>query len=128
MSLTDVPRQEWASTLESFGREHRAWLATVEHVANDGTRDLSIPERALAGVFAERQPGGMAVRIELAPDSSPDPSSLRIPDPIAVRLDRDLNGPSSALEIDDGHGGRTRVRFRVHPPLDMLDGLAPGEL
>jgi hypothetical protein len=128
MSLKDVPRREWASTLESFGREHRAWLATVEHVGSDGTRDVWLPERPLAGVFAEGDPKGMAVRIDLAPDSTPESASVRVEDPIAVRLDRERDGSSPALEIDDRGGGRTRVRFRVHPPLAMLDGVAPGEL
>jgi hypothetical protein len=128
MSLTDVPRAEWASALEAFGREHRAWLTTVEHLASDGTRDTWMSDRPLAGVFAERERTGIAVRIELAPDSSPGASSLRIEDPIAVRLDRERDGPVSALEIEDGEGGRTRVRFRVTPPAEMLDGVAPGEL
>jgi hypothetical protein len=128
MSFTDVARQEWVSALESFGREHRAWIATVEHVAHDGSRDVWLTGRPLAGVFAEPQPSGVAVRIELAPDLSPESSSVRISEPTAVRLDRDRDGSSSALEIDDRDGGRTRVRFRVAPPLDMLDGLAPGEL
>ena len=128
MSFTDVPREEWVSALESFGREHRAWIATVEHVARDGTRDVWLTDRPLAGVFAERQSSGVAVRIELAPESSPESSAVRISEPIAVRLDRDRDGPSSALEIDDRDGGRTRVRFRVAPPMDMLDGLAPGEI
>jgi hypothetical protein len=128
MGLKDVPRPEWASTLESFGREHRAWLATVEHVASDGTRDLWLSERPLAGVFAERAPEHMTVRIDLTPDSTSPSSTVRIEDPIAMRLDQDQEGPSSALEIDDRQGGRTRVRFRVHPTLDMLDGVAPSEL
>ena len=128
MSLRDVPRGEWASTLESFGREHRAWLATVEHVGSDGRRDVWLPERALAGVFAEGESGGMTVRIDLAPDSSPQSTSVRVDDPIAVRLDRERDGSSSALEIEDRDGGQTRVRFRVQPPLDMLDGVAPAEL
>jgi hypothetical protein len=128
MSLKDVPRREWASTLELFGREHRAWLATVEHVGFDGTRDVWLADRPLAGVFAEREPTGLAVRIDLAPDSSPDSSSVRILDPVAVRLDRERDGHTSAMEIDDSDGGRTRVRFRVQQPLDMLDGLAPTEV
>lgn len=128
MSLEDVPQREWASTLESFGREHRAWLATVEHVASDGRRDVWLPERPLAGVFAERDAAGLAVRIDLAPDSTPQSASVRVDDPIAVRLDRERDGSSCALEIDDREGGRTRVRFRAHAPLDMLDGVAPAEL
>jgi hypothetical protein len=128
MSLTDVPRAEWAPALEAFGREHLAWLITVEHLAPDGTRDMWMPDRPLAGVFAERERTGIAVRIEMGPGSSPGASSLRIDDPIAVRLDRERDGPVSALEIEDGDGGRTRVRFRVNPPAEMLDGVAPGEL
>jgi hypothetical protein len=128
MSFTDVPRAQWASILEAFGREHRAWLATVEHVASDGTRDTWMPDRPLAGVFADGDRTNLAVRIELAPDGSPAESSLRIEDPIAVRLDLERGGPISALEIDDGDGGRTRVRFRVRPPAALLDGVAPGEV
>jgi hypothetical protein len=128
MSLEDVPPQEWASTLERFGREHRAWLATVEHLASDGTQDIYLREAPLAGVFAEPQARGVAVRIDLAAAASPGSSSVRIPDPVAVRLERDRDAPAAALEIDDSHGGRTCLRFRVNPPLDMLDGLAPGEL
>ena len=129
MSLKEVPRAEWASALEAFGREHRAWLASVEHVAADGSRDLSFGERPLAGVFADRQGSRVvAVRIELAPDSTPATSSLRIDDPSAVHLEVEEHDAASGLQIDDEHGGRTRVRFRVRPPVEMLDGVAPAEL
>lgn len=129
MSLQDVPRAEWASALEAFGREHRAWLASVEHVAADGSRDVWLGERPLAGVFADRQGTRVvAVRIELVPDSTPATSSLRIDDPSAVRLEVEGQDAASGLQIDDERGGRTRVRFRVRPPLEMLDGVAPAEL
>jgi hypothetical protein len=127
MSLKELPPSQWASTLEEFGREHRAWLATVEHVASDGTRDMWVPNRPLSGVFAERHRDSVAVRIDLASDAS-GASSLRIDDPVAVRVEVERTGPPSALEIDDREGGRTRVAFRVHPPAEMLDGIAPGEV
>lgn len=129
MSLKEVPRGEWASTLEAFGREHRAWLASVEHRAADGSRDVWLADRPLAGVFADRQGSRVvAVRIELAPDSTPGTSSWRIDDPAAVRLEVEGRGAASGLQIDDESGGQTRVRFRVSPPLEMLDGMAPAEL
>jgi hypothetical protein len=128
MSVREVPQGEWASTLEAFGREHRAWLATVEHVASDGTRDMLLPDRPLAGVFTEGERTGLAVRIELTPDSVAGTSSLRIEDPVAVRVDLGRGGPASTLEIEDRDGGRTCVRFRANPALEMLDGVAPGEV
>jgi hypothetical protein len=130
MSIKEVPRGEWAATLEAFGREHRAWLASVEHRAPDGSRDVWLAERPLAGVFADREGARVvAVRIELAPESAAtNTSSLRIDDPAAVRLEVEGHGAASALQIDDENGGRTSVRFRVSPPVEILDGVAPAEV
>ena len=30
MNQREIPRKDWAEFLESFGRRHRSWLATVE--------------------------------------------------------------------------------------------------
>ena len=48
--IREVPAREWGPFLERFGREHRAWLATVHVVDARGTvtRSAHIPLKSAA--------------------------------------------------------------------------------
>jgi hypothetical protein len=117
MSLRKVARAQWPRVLERFSREHRAWLATVFEVHGDvqATRVEARPLRAIA----LHEPGGLAIQFA---DGSAD---LHIDDPRILRIDA-AEGAELGLEIESPEGV-TRLRFRVSPPPEALDGLAPAE-
>jgi hypothetical protein len=117
----DIPREQWPEFLETFSRQHRAWLTTIEPAVRGGNA------RPLRAVEPVRQGGVLtAIEISFAGDSGGD--TVRIENPITLRLHQTAEGADRALEITDEKGFCTRVGFRTTAPSDMLDGIAPGEL
>ncbi|MGH9309559.1 MAG: hypothetical protein ACRD1U_09305, partial [Vicinamibacterales bacterium] len=54
--------------------------------------------------------------------------AVRVDAPSRIRVDEASDGAARVLEIEDGHGERTRIRLRVATPPGLLDGVAAGEL
>ena len=126
MSLREIAPAEWATFLEQFSREHRAWRVTVERVDPEGTLAHPTIEGALDAVVpdvtAHRLVG---IEIRLQPEGKP---ALEIQLPKTLRVEETDEGAVRALEIDNERGGRTRIQFRATALPEALDGVAPGEL
>jgi hypothetical protein len=122
MPTIEVPVDEWPEFLEVFSRQHRAWLITVEAPIGG----VGEP-RPLGAVRPERDRGRIsAIEVSFAGDSGAD--TLRIENPMSVRVRQTAAGADQALEIRDDEGFCTRLGFRAIAQPEMLDGLAPGEL
>jgi hypothetical protein len=113
MGVREVSPHEWAGALDSFSREHRAWLATVEEPCG-----ATSTERPLRSIRAEHG----AIVIELDPGQV-----LRVDAPNGLRLNENGRGAHCGLDIE-GPLGVTRLRFRVAALPEELDGIAPPEL
>jgi len=111
MSMREIPAREWAAFLGQLGREHRAWLATVERGGLVQAREEPLESIALDKGIDIRL-GGKAIRVEK---------------PRALRVEETAQGAPQALEIDDEAGARLTLRFRVAMAPGALDGLAPAE-
>jgi hypothetical protein len=122
MATIEVPVDQWPEFLESFSRQHRAWLTTVE----PPIRGLGEP-RPLGAVTLERDGRRVSsIEVSFAGDSGAE--TLRIENPMSVRVQQTAAGADRALEIVDDDGFCTRLGFRGTPTPELLDGLAPGEL
>jgi hypothetical protein len=122
MPAIDIPRERWPEFLDTFSRQHRAWLTTIEPSVR------GVEARPLRAVEPVREGGVLsAIEIVFADDASGD--TVRVEHPIALRLRQTPEGADQAIEITDDEGFCTRVGFRTTTaPSDMLDGIAPGEL
>ncbi len=122
MPAVDIPREQWADFLDTFSRQHRAWLTTIEPSVR------GIEARPLRAVQPVREGGALtAIEISFAGDSGGD--TIRVEHPVALRLRQTTEGADQAIEITDDEGFCTRVGFRTTTaPSDMLDGIAPGEV
>jgi hypothetical protein len=117
--IREVPTREWGSFLEHFGREHRAWLATVHVVDAQGTVTRSAPI-ALNSVTASTD----AVKLEFLNEEP----SVCVNSPRTLRIQEADLGLVQALEIETSHGQFMRLAFRATARPEELDGLAAGEL
>jgi hypothetical protein len=137
MNVRDIPRAQWPAFLEQFSRTHRAWLATIDADASSGDRhndDASWadghnvdahPLRSITPfVYNDRV---VHIDIRFQDDLRTD-EPFRITAPGTLRVDETWEGVARALEIIDSRGISTRLRFRVAPRAEMLDGIAPGEV
>lgn len=111
MNSGEIPPAQWKAFLEQLGRDHRAWLATVEHGGSMQARDQPLESISVAD--------DVEIRIGA--------KVLRVTSPRAVRIEKTAEGATSALEIDDSSGRRLTLRFRVAVAPGALDGIAPAE-
>jgi hypothetical protein len=111
MSMRDIPMREWQTFLDKVGREHLAWLATVERDGVIQAREE--PLKSISGVREiEIRIGGQAIRVG---------------EPRAVRVEETAEGATQALHIEDAAGAHLTLRFRVAVAPGALDGRAPAE-
>ena len=111
MNSSEIPSGQWKAFLEQLGRDHRAWLATVEQAESLQARDQPL-ESISVGDDVEIRIGGKL---------------LRVSGPRTVRVERTTEGATSAFQIDDSTGRRLTLRFRVAVAPGALDGIAPAE-
>jgi hypothetical protein len=116
MRLREIPAREWPGFLERLGREHRAWLATV-----DCNGRVEVREQPLEAISAE---GGIDTR---GIDIRIGARAIHVDEPQAMRAQETPEGATQALEIDDAAGRRLTLRFRIAVAPGALDGVAPAE-
>src|SRR3989337_1356559 len=97
MKVREIPAREWPSFLGQLGREHRAWLATV-----DRSGLVEAREQPLESIRAAE---GIEIRI--------GKKAIHVDAPQAVRVEETAEGATQALQIDDATGRRLTLRFRV---------------
>jgi hypothetical protein len=111
MSMRDIPAGEWPTFLEKLGREHRAWLATVDR----------------GGVVEAREQPLKSICVRQGIDIQIGDRAIHVDEPRTVRVDETPKGAAQTLQIDDAGGRRLTLRFRVAAAPGALDGLAPAE-
>jgi hypothetical protein len=111
MSVREIPTREWRVFLDRLGREHYAWLATVDRNGRVEARDQPLESISVAE--------GIDIRI--------GSRAIHVDEPQAVRVEETAEGATQAVQIDDATGRRVTLRFRVAVAPGALDGRAPGE-
>lgn len=114
--IQEVPTGEWGAFLERFGREHRAWLATIHVVDARGTVARSAPI-ALKSAAASAD----TATLEFLGDAR----SVCVHRPSNLRIQLTNIGVDQALEFDVPDGQFIRLAFRSTALPEQLDGLAP---
>jgi hypothetical protein len=104
MSVREIPTREWPVFLDRLGREHYAWLATVDRNGRVEARDQPLESISVAE--------GIDIRI--------GSRAIHVDEPQAVRVEETAEGATQAVQIDDATGRRVTLRFRV--------AVAPGAL
>jgi hypothetical protein len=122
MAIREIPCAEWPAFLERFGRDRRAWLATI-HGIERGMPVTRVPSVAIKNVTLERHGADQFVRLTFG-----NGVSLCAARPCTVRLQQTVDGLPCALEIEAVDSVLVRVAFRATARPEQLDGIAPGEL
>jgi hypothetical protein len=117
--IREVPPGKWRSSLEQFGREHRAWLANL-HVIDTRSTVNRFAQIPLKSATASTD----AVWLEFLDEAH----SFCARSPCAVRIQQTGIGLVQALEMETRDGRFIRLAFRATALPEQLDGLAPGEL
>jgi len=113
MRTVDVPRKDWARTLDEFSALHEGSLVSLDVLAPSFGVQPQIRALPLRGVTAESGPGGAAIMIAAARADGEQITHL-IPSPTHVRIARTNEGADVALEIESEEGLAAILRFMPH--------------
>jgi hypothetical protein len=125
MPTQEIPRDEWATFLERYSRQHEGWLATLEVFGPEiGAQQeaLDLPLEGIAAASKDGNPSTISISISLgnAPD---DHVTHTITDPTRLWLEQTSQGANAALEIESAGEVKTLLRFRSALPAEMVDGV-----
>ena len=97
MPAVNIPRERWAEFLDTFSRQHRAWLTTTEPAVR------GVDARPLRALEPVRQ-GGVLTAIDISFAGDPGGDTVRVDHPVALRLHQTAEGADLAIEITDDEG------------------------
>jgi hypothetical protein len=119
----EVEPKEWISFLDSFSRQHEAWLASIE-VATPSGRLTEVVNRRLRGVSIDHADGKQRAYVEVG--NTPDQCLTHvIESPRRIIFKRSGTGAHEGLEIESAGGSTTMVRFRSATLPEMIDDIVP---
>jgi hypothetical protein len=118
----EVSHDQWKAFLDSFSRQHEAWLVTVEIICPIG-RLIAIQERPLKGISLDSANGKERAYVQVG--EHPEEHILHTIDkPTRVTFKQSSTGRHQGLEIASADGTTTAIRFRSAMFPEMLDGIA----
>lgn len=122
MPTEEIPRDEWATFLDKFSRQHEGWLATLEIFGTDIGAQQEARDLPVEGISLSSQEGAPeAITISLG-KSAADHVTHTISNPSRIWLEQTPQGANAALEIESADDVKTLLRFRSAQPASMVDG------
>jgi len=133
-SAAQLPRARWGEALADFSRRHRGWLLQtwalspggMEPTGRDRELAVGLPLRAVELDDHGPRPA-IVVRFGDLRGDERGLALQRIDDPRTLAVAHTPSGEVAGLDIVDAAGHETRLRFRVTPPPETLNGLADAE-
>jgi Family of unknown function (DUF5335) len=122
MSAREIERSEWLLLFDSFNRQHKDWLVTVEVVTLGRNVQEIAHGLAFEGISYDLKGSEKdTITINLCETRL---SHLRhtVVAPARVRLQMGAEGAHEGMEFLSADGTITRVRFRVAILPEMVDG------
>jgi hypothetical protein len=122
MQTQEIPRDKWATFLETFSRQHEGWLSTLEILGTDIGAQQEVLNLPLEGISASRDSVPETIAISLGNDAK-DHVTHTVTNPTRIWLEQTSQGANAALEIESADEVKTLLRFRSALPADMVDGV-----
>lgn len=124
MPTREIPHAEWRAFMDSFSRQHRGWLSTIEVLDPELGAQVQVREQPLAGITADSLPDGEHALVSVLIGKASDAHVAHmIPDAAHVRLKESDAGAHEALQIETGSGRMTLLSFRSAVAPESLDGV-----
>jgi hypothetical protein len=122
MPTQEIPRDEWATFLDTFSRQHEGWLSTLEILGTDIGAQQEVLNLPLEGISVSRESVPETIAISLGNDAE-DHVTHTVTKPTRIWLEQTSQGANAALEIESEDEVKTLLRFRSALPADMVDGV-----
>src|SRR5205814_26860 len=121
MPTKEIPRDEWASFLDSFSQQHQGWLVTLEVIAPEIGAQEEASNLPLEGITSSGSNEHKTISISVGNVPS-NHLTHTVNDPTWLWLKQTPQGADEALEIESTDGVKTLLRFRSAMPAEMVDG------
>jgi uncharacterized protein DUF5335 len=121
MRTVEVPRDEWARTLDEFSLQHEGWLVSLELLDPSLGAQPQMRDLPLVGVTAEvgtRQP-----TITIAAARSADQLTHVIHEPTRVQIEQTDEGADVALQVEATAEPTAILRFKHVARPETVDGI-----
>jgi hypothetical protein len=119
----EVPRHDWIEFLDSFSRQHRGWLVTIEVLGRDIGAQIESRDQPLTGISADlRGSTDDAISVFVGTGSGDHVAHI-VRSPSHVRVKETSEGAHEALQIEAANGETTLVRFRSAVLPEQVDGV-----
>jgi hypothetical protein len=118
MTKLKIMRAEWPAFLNSFSKQHRDWLVTVEinETGNPSILGKSLPLKGIS-------PDGKNKFINLMLGNDNEDFEHNISDPESIILDQTNEGAHKELQINSVNGTVTTLRFISVALPETVDGM-----
>lgn len=123
MFVKQIPRDEWEPFCQSFSRQHRRWLVTIEVIDESGASRIMArdePLKEVAVELANGKPDRIFINVGTAPRER---LAHTVAAPSAVTFERSEEGAHGGMSIESGSGEKTVLRFRSEVLPEMVDGI-----
>lgn len=129
--IESIPRERWADACRAFAARHRGWRAHILRarpgaVAGAPRGGEVLGYHPLHDIRVEGQ--GPAARVSILIADGDTEVEYPVSGVRSLLVERRPDGSETGLQLEDGRGALTLVRFRVTAAPETLDGLAPDEV
>ena len=119
MEIREIPKESWASFLDSFSRQHELWRVSIEIVDPESEAHALIAAPALLRISSS----GSRISITLRNPENRETTTRVIEAPAHLWLEETAEGAHKALHIESAEGVRTLVSFRSAVLPETMDGI-----
>jgi hypothetical protein len=119
-----IPREQWRFFCDTFSRQHRGWPAVVNIVGANAEPHTEVNFLPFEGVSAVMEDGESSISLTLG-EGRGQHLTRTIADPARIVVGRCISAACAfeVLEVEDGEGTKTLLRFKAQVLQEMLDGL-----
>jgi hypothetical protein len=122
MQTVEVPRKDWAATLNEFTAIHDGWLVSLDVLGADLGAQTEINNLPLLGVSGDHIDHDGTVAVSVA-RSAKDHVTHIVDAVKRIYIERTDDGADQALQLESADGTRTILRFRVAVLPETVDGI-----
>ncbi|MGH2523652.1 MAG: DUF5335 family protein [Anaerolineales bacterium] len=119
----EVPRSEWADFCDSFSRQHRGGLATIEMARPGAAPQTIADELPLRGLTLNSKSHEADTLLVTLGQHGDERLTHAITQVVRLCFDVTEAGAQAGLTFESADGTITRLRFRVPVFPEMVDGV-----
>ncbi len=119
MEIREIPKESWASFLDSFSRQHELWRVSMEIVDPESEAHAVIAAPALVRIRSADN----KISIMLRNPENRETTIRAIEAPAHLWLEETAEGAHKALHIESVEGTRTLVSFHSAVLPETMDGI-----